>query len=85
MHAPEPVSEYCPAAHMTAEAFVDPLGHAYPAVQAPVQAALAWPLVAPNWPLLHGVHMLAAPTLKVPGGQRTCVGLIEPGGQLYPA
>ena len=38
---------YCPAAHTTAVALVEPAGHAYPAAHDPVQAALVRPVVEP--------------------------------------
>ena len=59
MHAAAPTSEYCPGAHDTAVAFVDPAGQAYPALQFPVQSAVINPDVLPNRPAVQGVNVVA--------------------------
>jgi hypothetical protein len=43
LHDPAPAWLYCPAGQMDAVALVDPTGHAYPAVQFPLQTAVLKP------------------------------------------
>ncbi len=57
LHTPDPVKLKEPAAHRMAVAEVLPVGHAFPAVQFPLHAAVGSPAVAPNVPAGHGpVH-----------------------------
>jgi hypothetical protein len=59
LHAPAPPTLYRPAAHISAVALVDPAGQAYPALQLPLQPALAIPLTAPYVPARHAPLQLA--------------------------
>jgi hypothetical protein len=69
-HAAAPAAAYVPGAHAAWVALVDPAGHAYPALQLPLHAALVKPRAAPKVPPGHGVAEAAAP-----------VGQYEPAGQ----
>ncbi len=46
-HTPDPIVPYRPMGHSCAVEDVDPAGHAYPAVQLPLQVGDVWPPVAP--------------------------------------
>jgi hypothetical protein len=54
VHAPDPATLCLPAAHISAEAFVEPSGHAYPALQLPEQADEVRAGAAPNSPAGQG-------------------------------
>jgi hypothetical protein len=47
LQVPAPASEYVPTPQVTAVALTDPMGHAYPAVQGPLHAALGRAFLAP--------------------------------------
>jgi len=53
VHDPAPGKLYSPAPHIDAVAFVDPAGHAYPAMQFPLHTDVVSPCVAPNLPAGH--------------------------------
>ena len=61
-HAVAPAAAYRPDAHIAAGglATVDPAGHAYPALQLPLQATACKPCVLPNLPAGQSVQLLAA-------------------------
>jgi hypothetical protein len=54
VHSPDPDTLYVPRPQMLAVPFVDPAGHAYPALQLPLHATLVSPAEAPNLPAGHG-------------------------------
>ncbi len=58
--------------------------HQDPAGQSAVQGVGDATLVL-YFPAAQGVHDAAAPTLKVPPGHCTAVGLVDPAGHAYPA
>lgn len=62
MHPAAPWVLYDPARHWFATPLVDLMGHQYPAVQSPSQAADAAPLVL-YLPAGQSVQLLALPTL----------------------
>jgi hypothetical protein len=64
---------------------VDPAGHADPALQLPVQAAVPNPADEPNAPSGHWVQDPAPAPLYCPAGQMDAVALVLPAGQAYPA
>ena len=70
---------------MTCTGDDDPPGHAYPAVQLPVQAAEGRPLVAPYVPPGQSVQTAAPAWEYVPAGQTDAVALVDPAAHAYPA
>jgi hypothetical protein len=75
VHAPAPPSEYVPAGHMNAVAFVDPAAHANPPLQLPLHAADDRPGVAPNCPATQAAVQAAVVSPVIfpnrPAGQST--------------
>ena len=59
MHTAAPAVAKVPVGHSIAVGDVDPGGHAYPAVQLPVQAAVTRPVAAPYLPPGHGPLQVA--------------------------
>jgi hypothetical protein len=84
-HTPAPLTLYFPAGQTTADAFVDPLGQAYPAVQLPVHAADFVALLLPYRPALQFVHDPAPDKLYVPFWHSSAVALVDPSMHAYPA
>ena len=84
-HTPAPALLYRPAGHAVAVPLVEPAGHAYPAVQVPVQFGDGIAVVLPNLPAGHGVQLCTPTALYVPIGHGDPVPLMEPAGQKYPA
>jgi hypothetical protein len=80
-------SPHLPGKHACAVLFVEPAGQANPALQSPVQEDVVKPPVnaAPYRPGAHSEHCAAPLALHCPLGHTTCVALIEPLGQAYPA
>ncbi len=68
-------------------ALVDPDGHAYPAVQRPLQSAVPSPVDAGlnHVPAGHAEHDPEPATLNRPAGQIDTVELVDPAGHAYPA
>jgi hypothetical protein len=64
-HTLAPLSEYLPAGHAKAVAFVDPAAQMYPALQLPVHPGNDRPDVDPYNPAAHGAVHDAAPILAV--------------------
>ncbi len=64
---------------------VDPAGHAYPAVQSPLQLAVPSPGAAPYRPAAQAVHTVDPAKLYVPAGHTSAVALVDPAGQTKPA
>ena len=64
-HTLAPLSEYLPAGHANAVAFVDPATQMYPALQLPVHPGDDRPDVDPYNPAAHGAVHDAAPILAV--------------------
>ncbi len=85
VHCPALALLYWPAAQGIAVAFVDPAGHAYPAVQFPLQLATVMPAVAPKKPAAQTLHDPAPPVLYWPATHRDVVGDGDPAGHAYPA
>ena len=59
VQTPAPAREYHPKGHCTEVADVDPAGHAYPAVQLPLQTTLVRPWVDPKVPAGQLLHTAA--------------------------
>ena len=55
-HDPAPDNEYWPAGHNDAVEFVDPAGHAYPALQLPLQLEVVRTELEPKLPAAHKLH-----------------------------
>ena len=55
-HDPVPDNEYWPAGHNDAVEFVDPAGHAYPALQLPLQLEVVRTELEPKLPAAHKLH-----------------------------
>jgi hypothetical protein len=72
VHVPAPPKLYVPTPHTLAVAFVLPAGQEYPAVQLPLQAAVAAP-AAPHVPAgheaVHALELNAAVAPYLPAGQ----------------
>jgi hypothetical protein len=85
LHDPAPPTLYLPTPHTTAVALTDPAGHAYPALQFPLQPAVVRPGPLPNRPAGHPLHTPAAPTEYCPGLHTTAVATTDPDGHAYPA
>jgi hypothetical protein len=85
LQAPAPLALNCPATHSTCVEEVAPVGHAYPAVQSPSQAATVSPAVAPNFPAGHWAQPPAPPAAYCPGVHCHAVADVEPAGQKKPA
>ena len=81
LHAAAPPVLYCPAAHGTAVALVDPAGHAYPAAHGPLHDDVVSDVALPNVPPGHELHTDTPPVLYGPTAQGACVALVEPSGQ----
>ncbi len=84
VHDSAPATLYDPSGHIDAVALTDPAAHAYPAWQAPVQAAVVNLGSDPNLPAGQSVHDSAPLKLYVPA-EHLAVGNRLPAGQLYPA
>ena len=80
-----PAVLYWPAGHLAAVALTLPSGHAYPAVQLPLQPLAFMASDSPKRPPGQGEHAGAPPTLYWPAGHLAAVALVEPSGQKYPA
>ncbi len=65
--------------------FVEPAGHAYPAVQLPLHATVAMAAEAPKSPAGHGEHAPAPARLYRPAAQIAAVALVDPAGHAYPS
>ena len=65
VHAPAPAKLYVPGPHRVAVPFVDPAGHAYPALQLPLHAAVGRPAAAPKVPAGHAPLHNALPMVLV--------------------
>ncbi len=87
VQVPAPARLYCPAGQMDAVALVDPTGHAYPAVQAPLHVEVLSPTTEAlnHVPAGHAVHVAAAVRLYCPDGHTAVVALVDPVEQAYPA
>lgn len=70
---------------MTAVEVLEAGGHAYPAVQVPVQEGDVRPLLTPKVPPGHSLHWPAPARLYRPGGHISAVAEVEPGAHAYPA
>jgi hypothetical protein len=64
---------------------VDPAGHAYPALQFPLHAAVDCAVVPPYRPAAHAVHVPDPPRLYCPAGHGAAVALVDPATHTYPA
>ncbi len=85
VHDAAPPRLYVPGPHKSAEALVEPAGHANPGAQLPLQAADVRPAIDPNEPPGHCAQVPAPPTLNVPGGHIMAVALVDPATHAYPA
>jgi hypothetical protein len=85
MHAADPARLYLPAGHTEAVAFVDPAGHAYPALQSPPHVRLSVWFGSTQVPTRHVVQDTDPAALYVPIGHKDIVGLVVPAGHAYPA
>ncbi len=81
VQAPDPAVLYVPTGQIAAVAVLDPATQLYPALQRPVQLAVASPVVPPYVPAGQLVHVGAAPRLYVPKAHMIDVALVEPAGQ----
>ncbi len=81
---PAPTALYCPDGHKAAVELVEPAGHANPAVQLALQAAVR-PVSLLQLPAAQSLHAPAPATLYLPGRQTDAVALVDPAGQEYPA
>ena len=77
---PAPLELYCPTAHITAVALVDPAGHAYPALHAPSHSDHDDPALPPYSPAGQFVQDPAEACEYVPAAHSTAVAFVEPGG-----
>jgi hypothetical protein len=84
-HDPDPARLYRPTGQTDAVAFLDPAGHAYPAMQLPLQAAVLAPEATPNLPAGHSLHDHAPATLYCPAVHMDAVAFLDPEGHAYPA
>jgi hypothetical protein len=85
LHTPDPVKLKEPAAHRMAVAEVLLVGHAYPAVQFPLHAAVGMALALPYRPASQSVHTADPPKLYFPAGHWLCVADVDPVAHAYPA
>jgi hypothetical protein len=81
LHTAEPPTLYWPAAHLTAVAFVEPVGQKYPALQFPLHALVVSPETLPYKPAAHKLHDDQPLKLYWPAAHRTAVEFVEPSGQ----
>ncbi len=78
--------ENWPGAQMVAGgvSVVDPAGHAYPALQLPLHAALASAVSLPYRPAGQSLQAETPPTEYWPGEHGAEVAVVDPGTQAYP-
>ena len=76
-----------PAAHTSSVGDVEPGGHQYPVLHAPVHPGLVDATLAPNAPALQLLQALAPPALNCPGKQMVVAGVrsLVPRGHANPA
>ena len=63
VHTPDPATLYFPEGHTPCVGLVDPAGHAYPALQLPLQPAAVKADTAPYSPAAHTLQTPAPPKL----------------------
>jgi hypothetical protein len=80
LQAPAPPVLYWPTGQGTAEALVDPAGHAYPALQAAVHV-LVRAVSLLHVPAEQLMHAAAPSLLYRPAGHATAVAFVDPAGQ----
>lgn len=83
VHTPAAPVLYCPTGQTEAVDDVDPLGHAYPALQGPEHVDVVRAVEDPNCPGGHDEHDGAPPVLYCPIGHAVAVDVVDPARQKY--